>query len=453
MVETANFMMKAQHITANHIASQENARQRAGSLILKLISLWLLVQLFSNDITNDYTINMGINMRLDRIILIIIVIIFISFCFKNNVRPKATVIEALIFLFCCILIISCLISNSLYEGYRLDRNLSTICNFALIPGLIFIIVRNISITPESVRYFLNYMLLVGIYLIITTCGEHYNVSWLVYPSYIMDPTIGICFGRARGSFVNPPVLGAMLVMVFGSAIILYRNSLKWYYVFSLPFIITANYFTYTRSCWIMFGSYIGVLALVSREYRKWVLVLALGIVVIFVSGVFSKFSMDRTLFSERTQTIDDRYNVMHATWTMFLEKPLFGFGYGAFEKVGDDYFVALKGIELRGMGEGNHNVLLGLMAEVGIGATILFLLLYIHFILIGIKLASVYKNGKNPFISDIAKNNIALVASFFIGAQFYDPRFFCFLNSFIYIMSAIVYNRYDLIHNMKKPGK
>src|SRR5262249_17509743 len=89
------------------------------------------------------------------------------------------------------------------------------------------------------------------------------------------------------------------------------------FLLMIPMCLTI-YFTETRSIWLGFAGILAVLTFFSSNMRKPVIGMAVVVLILFLSGVASKFSpFENTLFSRRSETVDYRYVNMSTALNMF----------------------------------------------------------------------------------------------------------------------------------------
>jgi len=410
--------------------------------IIKLIAYWFILQIFFNDIGNLFTIRIGINLRPDRILFLFIILKTIQLLQKCEFTIKINSIEILILILFSVLLISCIVSGAIHHPK--NRHLSTIFNFVAIPGIVFFIARRLEFDSAKIKELYKYFFIIGLYLSFIAFCEHFSIRQLVYPKYIMDPSVGIHWGRARGPFVQAAFLGTILSLLFITSLFYLQCVTKWktlIYV-GLFTMFTSIYFTYTKSNWVMVFTSLLVLGIFSVKFRKFIILFVILLFTLYFSGALNKLSPNRSLFNERQHSIDDRKNIMLAAYLMFLDKPFYGFGYGTFEAKNDKYFVGLKNVELRGDGEGNHNLILGLLAETGLVGTIPFILIIFTILA---KSFSLHRKINNYafFEGQIPLVNISILAGYFIASQLFDPRFSAMLNSLVYITSGITCSMHE----------
>jgi O-antigen ligase len=406
--------------------------------IIFLFGLWLVVSLFFNDKTNFGAVHLGINIGPDRLVYALFIIEFLRQYGQSGKGVRWIMEEKLMIAFFFILLVSCFLGGGAFVPR--NRYLSKLFNFSIVPATLFMVSRRLPYDQRSLRMLWMVLLIVGSYLSFTGVCEHYHLSGLIFPKYILDPNVGIHFDRVRGPFVNSAVMGGVLIVI-GVWILWHhfnvgKSWLTWAVLFP---ILTAGYFTYTREVWLQFAASLLPMTVFPNPLRRpsrWIVFL---LVTVYFSGVASKFSAyDTSLFKGRPEQVDDRLNIYYASWRMFLERPLFGFGYGNFLKYSDDYFAELPGIELRGQQEGQHNTILGLMCETGIVGTVPYLLLYSLFV------GACYRRLRNPepagkLGGSLAFTQFSILAGALVGMQFSDWGFYNYLNDLVFWLTGIVY--------------
>src|SRR5262249_46147038 len=144
-------------------------------------------------------------------------------------------------------------------------------------------------------------LAVGAYLAINGVFEYCGLHALVWPKYILDPHVGIQFGRARGSFASSEALGEALTVSFGFyALYATRvTGIKFYWSFLIILLTSVViYATNQRTAWVSFGLCLVLLAITKTKMKR-VARLFIGIILLgFFGGVSTHFSFweNATLF-------------------------------------------------------------------------------------------------------------------------------------------------------------
>jgi len=412
------------------------------SRILVFFGLWLVVSLVCNDKTNYGAIGIGINIGPDRILYGVLLFEFLRQYQQSGRSVRWLVEEKLMVLFFFILLVSCFAFGSAFAPH--NRYLSKLFNFSIVPATLFMMSRRLIYDRRSMTVLSVFFLIIGAYLGFTGVCEHYHLDAFVFPKVILDPAYGIHFDRVRGPFGQAAVMGGAL-LVIGLWILWFHTAFRKRWVTWLVFLpmLASTYWTNTRGVWLQAATSIGILAIFRNPLRKPIRVLILLLVVVYFSGVASKFSAyQTTLFGQRHEQVDDRINIFHASWRMFLERPVFGFGYGNFLKYCGDYFEQLPGVELRGQGEGEHNTILGLMCETGIVGTIPYCLIYFMFF------RTCYRRFRSTEAGDemgkgVALMQFSILAGNLVGMQVSDFGFYNYLNSLAFWTTAIVYAEFE----------
>ncbi len=406
--------------------------------IIFLFGLWLGVSLFFNDKTNYGAVHLGINIGPDRLVYALLVLEFLRQYRQSGKGAGWIMEEKLMISFFFILLVSCFLGGGAFVPR--NRYLSKLFNFSIVPATLFMISRRLDYDQRSLRMLWIVLLMVGSYLSFTGICEHYHLESLIFPKYILDPNVGIHFDRVRGPFVNSALMGGVLIVIGVWILWHHFNVRKTWLTWAAFFpIVMAGYFTYTREVWLQFAASLLPMTVFPNPLKKPSRLLVLLLLTVYVSGMASKFSAYETsLFKRRPEQVDDRLNIYYASWRMFAERPLFGFGYGNFLKYSDDYFAELPGIELRGQQEGQHNTILGLMCETGIVGTIPYCLVYSMFV------RACYRRLRNPQItgnlaSSLAFTQFAILAGALVGMQFSDWGFYNYLNDLVFWLTGIVY--------------
>jgi O-antigen ligase len=282
---------------------------------------------------------------------------------------------------------------------------------------------------------------VGAYLAINGAFEHFALHTLVWPKYILDPNVGIQFGRTRGSFASSEGLGMALIVSFlfyaFYATCIKRKKLYWPYPMML---VTAGviYTTNQRSVWLSFGLCLALLA-IARTEMKQVSRVFIGLVLLgFFLGVGTHFSFwaSGTLFSKRQETVSYRQANDLTTMAMGMANPIFGVGFDNFKSEWPKYFRPIDGseIEIRDLTDGNHNTFLGLFAEIGLVGLVPYLLIFYHMFRIGLR---VYRREEG-LAREFSLLFLLVAISYVIGGNFSDYRSGRFHNTVLFLLFGAV---------------
>lgn len=250
----------------------------------------------------------------------------------------------------------------------------------VVPYLVFT-VAPIAFRREADRLLiLKALTLIGIYLGLTALAEIFGPHALVFPRYILDPSVGSQFGRARGPFAESEADGLTLLASLWCATILARNAVSgfWRYLATVAasVAVIGSLLTLTRSIWL--GLFLGALALAIADRRaRRVLIagtLALLALVSVALLTVPALSDKATSRLHDAGSVYDRRNTNAAAIRAIEDHPLTGVGWVQFIFVSDeyvrqnnDYPMTVTDIEI-------HNVVLSRTAELGIPGGFLWVL-------------------------------------------------------------------------------
>jgi O-antigen ligase len=314
----------------------------------------------------------GINWTPDRVALVVLLLTFLVGHARLNGsqdQRSRSKLGVLIGAFAAVAAFSAVTSGTaIVPGAEPYRHLSTIAVLAIQPLLAYWISSRLRYVKPLAWSLLYGLMVIGVYLGFTGIFEHYGISSLVFPSYIMSPEVGIQFGRARGPFVSSTVNGGILLITFAAACAIsshlegHKRNIA--LLLTMP-IVAAIYFTDTRSIWVSFGVILATMAFLQTRLRRPTRIVGSLILLVFLTGVGSKFSFfEKTLFSDRQDTIEYRFSNYATAYNMVKNHPVFGIGWGKFGEDWRDYFVSVDYVA--NLEDGNHSTLLGILAELGI---------------------------------------------------------------------------------------
>jgi O-antigen ligase len=284
--------------------------------------------------------------------------------------------------------------------------------------------------------------------------EHYRIEALVYPKYILNPSIaGVTVnwgGRSMGVFLQPSATGMAMVSAF--LLSLYSLSkmkgamariLSWFLTGITP---VAIFFSYTRSVYLGFALSMLTLVIFSRKLRIYALVIIVAIGLGVMGNWENVTTEDRAAGGVATKaTALGRLTLLQASWLMFIDRPLFGVGFQNFKKHSDHYVrqvrTTLLGYREASVGKGasQHNHLLNVLTETGLMGAVPLILVWI-FVLTALIRARTVPTGL--YDSDFVVVVMAIFAEYLTAAQFMEPRHFEFMNTLPYLLAGIVVGGY-----------
>jgi O-antigen ligase len=351
--------------------------------LVSLFCAWLFFQCFQYQALPYLRWNLGIILTPDRVLLFAMLATFAKRGFfrrspANMTTVAATTLGRLWVLFALIGTTSWLVSGSDASSTKFAELTHLYC-LAFLPALSYFLARRLQYTRAMLTQMLRFFAIVGVYLSVTAVCERYGVTALIYPKYILDPTVGIQFGRSRGPFVDTIADGGMLLVSFLSISCVASSftGVKRFIALLLAFLVVpAVYFTDTRSVWLGLGASIVTLSALRTPLRRTGGLIGAVILLSFLVGASSKFSLyGDTLFSRRQNTVDARYDNYQLVWNAFKAHPLFGLGYGNLKKEWSKYFSRDNSRLGVGLDDGNHSTILGILGELGITGGVPYLTL------------------------------------------------------------------------------
>jgi O-antigen ligase len=325
------------------------------------------------------------------------------------------------------------------------RNVSVFLTGFFIPVLILYLVRSRRLSLRASRSACALLNILLGYLIFTAFCEHFHINWLVFPQYILDPTIGIHPERARGPVVNAAENGAIIAILMLTALhqILYANIGVVRRAASLGLLlfgIPALWFTETRGPWL--GLTAGLFVMLWHKRSKG-LVLALGAAgvvalaaVILLSGVSVTNLAKVDLLPQRAEntadTTDFRLDLYRESLGPFQDHPVIGWGLGTFTD--EDYLFDAYGHSLTIGSAVLHDTALAITLESGVIGAILYISFLVGMFLSLLRLRRATRNFEKR---DFYTMCIATLTVFIIDGIFVDSRYFMPQNALVFLIAGL----------------
>jgi O-antigen ligase len=287
----------------------------------------------------------------------------------KTVRSPIEWPERLLLLFAGIVVASFLLGGAAFDTTS-KKWLGTLMNFITYPFAAYFFVRAFLYRREFLVSLLKLICFLGIYLAFTGVFEHYKpLHSLVWPGYIMDPSLGSHFERSRGPFMESVAMGRVLTIVFGCWLVLRLEVgpfLRKLAIFSILIAMASVYFTNTRGPWVGFALVCVVFLIFRTPVRRTVCWLTVCVAIVAASGLTHKFSIGaNNLFLERQSTVTDRMVTWLVSGRMIEANPLFGIGFGRFNVEWRNYYKEFEGFNFTSF-DGSHNTFLTMAAETGL---------------------------------------------------------------------------------------
>ena len=331
--------------------------------------------------------------------------------------------------------------------YRVDgtRNLSVFLTGFFVPGMVLYFARYFPPTLKVTRTIYGLLTALLLYMIATAFFEHFHINALVFPQYILDPSIGIHPERSRGPIVNAAENGGMLavLLLVGLHTVLYTydGAMRW--ILSAGLLgagVLALFFTQTRGTWLAFIGGFGIMVL-HKKCRTLVLglgaVCVLGVVVYLIASATSVGTLASMnplpKRSDNTEDTEDfRKNLYQESIRPFEDHPLIGWGLGTFTD--EDYLFDGYGGSMTITEWVLHDTVIAITLESGSVGGLLYIAFLISSVVILLRLR---KNSPTFEIKDVCVVGIASVAAFYINGLFVDIRYFAQQNALVFFLIGI----------------
>jgi O-antigen ligase len=413
-------------------------RATHGLDLLKWIGLLIFLECFDYKAAS-LAWNAGITITPDRVVFLIILTLAVGRVLSGDLRfASLGRAGSYMLLFAVVCTASSIVNGSGVGKNGRHLGLTMLFDFIYAPLILFLVAKSIPHSRRKLVVLSSTFLLVGAYLAINGAFEHFGLNALVWPKYILDPSVGIQFGRTRGPFGSSSALGGALVVCFIFHVLSTTRVREWklYWVYMmLPITAGVIYTTNTRAAWLCFALCIVLLAIVRSGMKNIARVVAGGICLFFFSGVASHFSFEGgTLFSKRQETLEYRWVNNMTLLEMSKTNPIFGIGWGNFRTEWSKYFHSSSEDDIRELTDGNHNTFLGLLAEVGLIGTLPYLMILYTMFRVGLR---VFRGG-GGLEREFALIFLLVVSVYVIDANFGDARNTQFLNAVLFLLFGTV---------------
>jgi O-antigen ligase len=399
-----------------------------------LFPIWLGSMLFLYQrISPLLNLDLGIRISPDRLLFLVILGLFLK---STSGRRRRGTIEWLMLAFAMLATISWVMTRPDAEGTKL-RWLTTVFQLAYFPFIAYYIAKNSDYSERDLRRLLNGVLIIQSYLVFTGLVQHYQLSRLVWPKYILDMTLSDQGDRLTGPFSNSSMLGAALVMNLGCLFImtLYSQGSKRLYLYLLMILSCACiYLTSTRTVWLGLFAVLLIFYFSRTGLRKPVRNLALCLLAVALTGMASKFSVyQKSLFSRRPETVEYRRINLQAGLKVFQEHPLFGIGYGGFAKRMREGAV---GFDEKALASGNENTWLGILVDLGLIGFLPYVVIFALLIRSDIQVLRRY-HGEERLARPFATVALAMMTYTVINAGTGDLRFHLYDPCLVFLVQGI----------------
>lgn len=384
--------------------------------------------------------DLGIPLPLDRPFLIVGVGLSVFDFIKTGGRFFLRPVHVLLVVGSLLAILSALASNATTDSdiySLLDR-------YGIVPFALLLFAPAIFPDERSRRLFARVFVIFGLYLSVTAITQQTGIDFMVWPRYILEPSVGAHFDRARGPYAEAVANGLMLAAAAALASTELRggSSRVWRLLASIcvPLCVVGTVLTLTRAIWLAtaLAIVVCVAAIPALRRRGAVVALSLGAAVGLAFLLVP--SLDEAI-SQRAgdeNPVWDRLNTNAAALRMALANPLFGVGWGQsgdrmaeYVRHGADYPVTAVSAFLE-----PHNLYLLRLAELGVlGGT-----LWLASVLTGV----IHPILRRPDSSKLQVWRAALlaIAVTWLVAGMFSPMAYTQPNAILWMTGGIVLGPY-----------
>ncbi len=246
-----------------------------------------------------------------------------------------------------------------------------------LPYAFFVLAPVLFGTVRRRDLLLRVLVLTGLYLGVTAFLEIVGPQSLVFPRFIMDPAVGIQFGRARGPFLGSEADGlAMVACGLAAGLGASRWRRAWRLLAGATVVACALgcLLTLTRSIWL--GAILAVLLACGTDRRLRRLLPAIGALVavgvLVALVVVPGLSGSVTGRAGNERSVNDRQNTNAAALRVIERHPLEGLGWVQFLEKGTEYVRQSPEYPVTNVRIEVHNVALGRAAELGLPGGLLW---------------------------------------------------------------------------------
>jgi O-antigen ligase len=316
----------------------------------------------------------------------------------------------------------------------------------LMPAVVYWIARQSPVNDRTLRLMWASLAAFGIYLTCTALAEATGQMWAVFPSYIASSNSEY-FGRARGPFLNPAEMGIFLTICLAAALTFWSSFHRAGQLALLAFTVATLagiYGTLTRSAWM--GGALGLAVFIGLSIpRQWRSMFLAGVVVgalaLIATSWDSLFNLKRDVNLDAAASADSaelRPILAKVAWDMFSDRPLFGCGFGQYDREKMPY-LADRSSDLpleKTTPYVQHNAFLALLVETGLIGGGLFVLLLLLSIRNAWQLWS--DECSTPIVRQTGILFLTLIGTYLPNALFQDTNIIDGLNLLLFFMAGVV---------------
>jgi len=305
-----------------------------------------------------------------------------------------------------------------------------------VPYMVFYLAGLVFDSEESLRLLEAFTLLVFAYLVFTSIAYMVRLDFLVFPQFILDPTLGTHVERARGPFLQAEANGAAMNVLGLLALDSYRRSRlrgmgATVLLLAYP---AAIVLTKTRAVWLAFAVSTALLAYATRSVRVrricigWLAAGTLGLLALTAVSAGSEDSIRRRLANE--DTVQFRLSAYRAGWTMFVEHPLLGWGASRMQTE-----LASRIDRFHGDGFVVHNTYFEIVLEHGLAGFLLYGLIWRGLLRLH---RGAHRNQESGLLTSLQGPLWLLLLTVYLVSATFVVMNYQFLNALIFVLAGIL---------------
>lgn len=305
-----------------------------------------------------------------------------------------------------------------------------------VPYTVFYLAGLVFDSEEALRLLEAFTLLVFAYLVFTSIVYMMRLDFLVFPQFILDPTLGIHLERARGPFLQAEANGAAMNVLGLLALDSYRRGrlrgmAATVLLLAYPVAIVL---TKTRAVWLAFTVSTALLAYATSSARVrrlcigWLAAGALGLLALTAVSTGSDDSIRRRLADE--DTVQFRLSAYRAGWTMFTEHPVLGWGASQMQTE-----LASRIDRFHGDGFVVHNTYFEVLLEYGSAGFLLYGLIWRSFLR---SHRRVRLTEESSLLASLQGPLWLLLLTVYLVSATFVVMNYQFLNAFIFMLGGIL---------------
>lgn len=321
--------------------------------------------------------------------------------------------------------------------------------YYLMPLGIYWVGWQARITERGLKTMFVLMGVFGIYLSLTALAEKFELTSLIFPTYIVTSEFQEFLGRSRGPLLNPAANGMLLGLCLGAGLMTWPRAPRWRQLLLIGFcalLCVGIFCTMTRSAWM--GGVLGLLLLLflvlPRFYRPWLLTAAvLGSVALVATqwANIVEFKRDKYVSARDTASSAELRPILATiAWEMFCDRPLLGCGFGHYEDQHGNYLSNRKvDVPLeQGRGYVQHNLWLSLLTETGLVGLTLFALLIITWLQSAWRL---WRTDSAPlWMRQMGLLFLVVLANYAMNGMFHDMSIIPMMNMLLFFLAGVTVN-------------